>query len=163
MLSGFRCAFSCMVQYSLCHGMDIGTRDIVHWSVAAHHHIAYRTGFWLCAVLMLNVIRCSCHYFRDRILFHHDFHHNSCDYLWYFLWPSLPCDLHCRLSVHKEFWFCKCTTPWMFPPLRILLEYWIEYVSFGLLYVILHSLLGYSTGEFQAFQLIVIAAFGAVD
>ena len=80
-----------------------------------------------------------------------------------FLWPSLPCDLHCRLSVHKEFWFCKCTTPWMFPPLRILLEYWIEYVSFGLLYVILHSLLGYSTGEFQVFQLIVMAAFGAVD
>ena len=27
----------------------------------------------------------------------------------------------------------------------------------------LHSLLGYSTGEFQAKQLIVIAAFGAVD
>ena len=27
----------------------------------------------------------------------------------------------------------------------------------------LHSLLGYSTGEFQALQLIVFAAFGAVD
>ena len=27
----------------------------------------------------------------------------------------------------------------------------------------LHSLLGYSTGEFQALQLIVLAAFGAVD
>ena len=27
----------------------------------------------------------------------------------------------------------------------------------------LHSLLGYSTGEFQALQLIVPAAFGAVD
>ena len=26
-----------------------------------------------------------------------------------------------------------------------------------------HSLLGYSTGEFQALQLIVFAAFGAVD
>ena len=27
----------------------------------------------------------------------------------------------------------------------------------------LHSLLGYSTGEFQDLQLIVLAAFGAVD
>ena len=27
----------------------------------------------------------------------------------------------------------------------------------------LHSLIGYSTGEFQALQLIVLAAFGAVD
>ena len=27
----------------------------------------------------------------------------------------------------------------------------------------LHTLLGYSTGKFQALQLIVLAAFGAVD
>ena len=79
-LSGFRCAFSCVVQYSLCHGMDIGTCDIVHWSAAPHHLIAYRTGFWMCVVLVLNVFRCSCHYFRYGILFHRDFHHDSCDY-----------------------------------------------------------------------------------
>ena len=72
-LSGFGCAFSCMVQYYLCHRMDIGTCDIVHWSAALHHCIAYRTGFWVSVVLVLNVIRCSCHYFLDRILFHHDF------------------------------------------------------------------------------------------
>ena len=56
---------------------------------------------------------------------------------------------------------------WMFLPLDILLENWIEHVSFGLLYVMFtfptHSLLGYSTGEFQALQLIVLVAFGAVD
>ena len=69
-----------MVQYSLCHGMDMGTCDIAHWSAAPHHRIAYRIGFWMCVVLVLNVIRCSCHYFLDRILFHHDFHHDSCDY-----------------------------------------------------------------------------------
>ena len=39
------------------------------------------------------------------------------------------------LSVTKLFWFCKSATPWMFPPLDILLEYWIEHVTFGLLYV----------------------------
>ena len=44
----------------------------------------------------------------------------------------------------------------MFPPLDSLPEYWIEHVS-------LPSLLGYSTEEFQALQLINLAAFGAVD
>ena len=44
-LFGLKCAFSCMVQYSLCHGMDICTCDIVHWSSAPHHRIAYRTIF----------------------------------------------------------------------------------------------------------------------
>ena len=83
-LSGFGCAFSCMVQYSLCHGMDIGACDIVNWSMAPHHPIAYRTGFCVCVIPVLNVIRCACHYFLDKILFHHDFHHDSCDYHWDF-------------------------------------------------------------------------------
>ena len=73
-----------MFQYSLCHGMDIGTRDIVHRSAAPHNRIANRTGFWVYVVLVLNVISCSCHYFLDIILFHHDFHHDSCDYHWDF-------------------------------------------------------------------------------
>ena len=33
----------------LCHGMDIGTCDIVHWSAAPHHCIAIRTVF-VCAL-----------------------------------------------------------------------------------------------------------------
>ena len=83
-LCGFRCAFSCMFQYSLCHGMDIGTCDIVHWSAAPHNHIANRTGLSVYVVLVLNVIRYSCHYFLDRIIFHRDFHHDSCDFHWDF-------------------------------------------------------------------------------
>ena len=134
-LCGLRCVFSCVFQYSLCHGMDIGTCDIVLWSAAPHNRIANRTGFWVYAVLVLNVIRYSCHYFLDRILFHHDFHHDSCDYHWDFYGHWLPFDLHFRLPLHKYSWFCKCTTPWMFLPPDILLEYWIEHVSFGLLYV----------------------------
>ena len=35
---------------------------------------------------------------------------------------------------------------WMFPPLDILLQYWIEHVCFGLSMSCLHSLHGYSTG-----------------
>ena len=44
-LCGLRWAFSGMFQYSLCHGMDIGTRDIVHWSAAPNDRIANRAGF----------------------------------------------------------------------------------------------------------------------
>ena len=71
-----------MLQYSLCHGMDISTCDIVHWSTEPHNRIANRTGVGVYVVLVLNAIRCSCHYFLDRILFHHAFHHDSCDYHW---------------------------------------------------------------------------------
>ena len=51
-----------MLQYSLCHDMDIGTCGIVHWSAAPHDCIANRTGFWVNVVLVLNAIRYSCHY-----------------------------------------------------------------------------------------------------
>ena len=74
-----------MFQYSLCHGMDIGTCDIVHWSAARHNHLANLTGFSVYVVLVLNVSRYSFHVFLDRILFHHDFHHDSCDYHWVFM------------------------------------------------------------------------------
>ena len=122
---------------TLCHGMDIGTCDIVHWSAAPHNHIANRTGFWV-NVLVLNVIRYSCHYFVDRILFHHDFYHDSCDYHWDFYGHWLPFDLFFRLPLHV------------------------------ILVLQMHNSLnvsaaGHSTGEFHDLQLIVLAAFGAVD
>ena len=90
-----------MFQYSLCHGMDIGTCDIVHWSAAPHNPIANRAGFWVYVVLVLNVMMCSCHYFLARILFHHDFHIDSCDYHCDFYGHLLPFDQHFRLP------FCK--------------------------------------------------------
>ena len=62
----------------------LGTCDIVHWSAAPHNRIANRTGFWVYVVLVLNVIWYSSHYFLEWILFHHDFHHDSCDYHWDF-------------------------------------------------------------------------------
>ena len=74
-----------MFQYSLCHGMAIGTCDIVQWSAAPYNHIANLTGFSVYVVLVLNVSGTPVmHYFLDRILFHHDFHHDSCDYQWNF-------------------------------------------------------------------------------
>ena len=51
----------------------------------------------------------------------------------------------------------------MFPLLGILREYWIEHVILDSFVSCLHCQLGHSTGEFQALQLIVSVAFGAVD
>ena len=59
-----------------------------HYIIMVHYHacdiLSFQLIFWVCVVLVLNVIRCSCHYFLDRILFHHDFHNGSCDYHWDF-------------------------------------------------------------------------------
>ena len=74
--------------------------DILHLSVAPPNRIANRTGFWV-YVLMLDVIRRSCYYFQDGILFHHDFHHDGCDYNWDFYGHWLPFDPHFRLPLHN--------------------------------------------------------------
>ena len=37
----------------------------------------------------------------------------------------------CNGFLSRPISYGKCTTPWMFPPLDILLEYWIEPVTFG--------------------------------
>ena len=89
----------------------------------------------LCALLVLIVIMCSFYHFLDRLLFHPDFHHDSCDYYLHFLAILFILNYTFRLSVTKLFWFCKCATPWMFPSLNIRLEYWFEHVNFRLLYV----------------------------
>ena len=115
-----------------------------------HPITVHRSFFWGvgCVVLVLSVIRCSCHYFLDRILFHHDFHHDSCDYHLDFM--AIHYFLNYALGFPKSFWFCKCTTPWIFPPLEILFEYKIEHVTFGLLYAMFSFPTRISTGEFQA-------------
>ena len=51
----------------------------------------------------------------------------------------------------------------MFPPLDTLIEYWIEYATFGRLYVMFTFPTRMLTGQFQALQLIVPAVFGAMD
>ena len=45
-----------------------------------HPFIVYRTIFLVCVGLVLGVIRWSFYYFLDIIMFHHDFHRDSCDY-----------------------------------------------------------------------------------
>ena len=153
--------FNCIIQDSLYHNMDVGTM----WHCALVSCTPSQSMDWFLGV------RCSGVEYHDVlllllileiILFLRDIHHDSCDYYWNFMgilfilnYTFMPC-------VIKLFWFCKCTTPWMFPLLDILLEYWIEHVTFELLSC-LHCLPVYSTGEFQALQLIVLVASGAVD
>ena len=59
--------------------------------------------------------------------------------------------------------FCKSSLPRMFPPLDMISEFRIQLDIIGPFVSHLYSRLGYSTGEFQALQLIVLAAFGVVD
>ena len=87
--------------------------------------------FWSC------VIMCSFYYFIDRVLCHHGFHHHSCNCHWDFWAILFILSYTFRLSVTKLFWFCKCATPWMFPPLDIRHEYWIDHATFSLLYFML--------------------------
>ena len=147
----------------LCHGMEQGTCDIVHWSAAPHDFITNRTCFWVCVVLVLNVIRFSCHYFLDIIPFHHDFHHDCCDYHWdfmvinYLLIYTLGF-LYISKSGSANAQLPGCFCPWTFS-----LNIGLSMFPLDSFMSCLHSLLGYSAGEFQALQLIVLAAFGAVD
>ena len=76
--------FSCIIHYCLYHNMDIDTM----WHCALVSNTESQSiglFFGVCVVLMLSVIRCSCYYFVDRILFHHDLHLDSCDYHWSFM------------------------------------------------------------------------------
>ena len=66
-------------------------------------------------------------------------------------WP-FPLNYGLRLSITLYFWFCNYS-----PPSDIsALQYWIEYVTLGLLCLkVKYSQLGYSVGMFQPLQLII--------
>ena len=111
---------------------------------------------WVCVVLVLNVVRCSCHYFLDIIIFHHDIHHDSCDYHWDFM--AINCPLIYTLGLFyisssgsANAQLSGCFRPWTFS-----LNIGLNMLPLDSFISCLHSLLGYSTGEFQAFQLIVL-------
>ena len=101
-----------------------------------HPITVYRTVFCVCVVLVLSVIRCSCYYFLDRIIFHHDVHHDICDYNWDVNGHYLLFELHFRLSYLSTSGSANALLPGCFhPSVGILLENLIEHVTFGLLYI----------------------------
>ena len=76
----------------------------------------YSTGFWVCAVLMLNTIMCFVYYFLNSVLFHHKGCDHYCDFCQFLLmWPT-----------HLGF-------PWVFLALKLLFAYWIGHATFGFL------------------------------
>ena len=119
--------------------------------------------FGVFAVLVLSVIMCSFNYFPERILFHHDFHNFSCHFYW-FLWPIISF-LTTRLCFLYLSSFCSVNAqiPGCFHPLTFSLNTGLNMLPSNCFMSCLHSLLGYSTGDFQALQLILFAAFNAVD
>ena len=147
----------------LWHGMDLGTCDIVHWSAAFHHRIAYRTGHWVCVVLVLNVIRCSCHYFLDKILFHHIF------IMIIVIIIGILRTINYLLVYTLGFRYISSSgsanaqLPGYFRPWTFSLYIGLSMFLLDSCMSCLHSVLGYSTGKFQALQQIVLAAFGAMD
>ena len=64
-----------------------------------HPITVYKSGFGVCVILVLSVIRYSCYYFLDIIIFPHDFHHDGCDYHWDFYGHWLLFELHFRLAL----------------------------------------------------------------
>ena len=107
---------------------------------------------YLLGLLGGRYIQVLLYYFLDRILFHHDFYHESCNYYWDFYGHSFFLNYTFRLSVIKYLWFCKCATP---SPWTFSLYIGINMLLSDSFISCLHSLLEYSTGEFQASQLIV--------
>ena len=125
-----------------------------------HPITVYRTGFGVCVVLVLNAIRCTCHYFLDRIIFHNEYVltiiaifmsiNYFLNYTLGFLYLSSSGSANAQLP--------GCFSPWTFS-----LNFGLNMFPLDFFMSCLHSLLGYSAGEFQALQLIVLVAFGAVD
>ena len=77
-LLGFKCIFQFLVRDSLYHNMDIGSMCRCALASCTLSQ-SIRLFFFMCAVLVLIVIMCTFYYFLDRVLFYHDFHHDSCD------------------------------------------------------------------------------------
>ena len=97
------------------------------------------------------------------ILFHHDLHNDNWNYhsdfvvINYFLNYTLGF-LYLSSSGSANAQLPGCFRPWTFS-----LNIGLNMLPLDSFMSCLHSLLGYSAGEFQALQLIVLVAFGAVD
>ena len=128
--------FNCIAQHTLYHNIGIGT--MWHFALVSST-VSQSIGLFL-------GVRCSGVEWHYVLLLLHVFPWLNSISSWFSSWQlwllldffyhSLLFELHFKLYVTKWFWCCKCATPWIFPPLDILLEYWIEHVTFGLLYVI---------------------------
>ena len=110
-------------------GLEVNRYVWCRQKMSQQHPITiYRTGLWFalfwCWLLLGAVVYC----YLDIILFHHGFYHDSCDYYWDLYGHYLLFNYTFRLSVTKQFWICKCATPWMPRWFRL----WIFSLNIGL-------------------------------
>ena len=117
----------------------------------------YTSRFWVCAFLWCRVSLCVPF---TNFLIHFCFIMKIMTIIGIVM---LNCTL--RLSVTKRFLFCKCATPLLgwFRPWTFPLNNGLNESPSCCFMSCFDSLLVYSTGEFQALQLTVLAVFGAVD
>ena len=132
--------------------------DVQHWQCSTPSSQYIGLFFWVCAVLILNI----------TILFLYIYQYQCLILSWWLLVlptclrPWLP-NLNYRFRYpESNFGSVILLTSVMFPPMEFLLEYWTEHVTSTTIMSNLYSQLGYSAGEFQALQMIILAVFGAV-
>ena len=150
-ISCLKAHFYCIVQHSLYHNWDIGT--MWHCAlVSCIHHSLY-----IGLVLGCAISQVECHYVLLSLFPWSNF------ILIFIMILVTILNYNLRLTVTKWFWFWKCASPWMIPPLDILNEYLIEYVTFGLLYVMFIFPTKIFYREFQGFATDCPCGVGAAD
>ena len=161
-LSGFKCTFSCMVQYSLNHDMDISTMwhcTLVSSTPSQSIGLVFVCALFWCWVSLGALVTISLIEFYFSMIFIMIVLTITGMFMAinYFLNDTLGF-LYLISSGSANAQLPGCFRPWTFS-----LNIGLNMLHLESLVSCLHSLLGYSTGKFQALQLIVLVAFGAVD
>ena len=161
-LSGFKCTFRCIVQYSLYHDMDIGTMwHCTLVSSTASQSIGLDFGcalFWSWVSLGAPVtISLIAFYFIMIFIMIVVTIIGILMAIYYFLNYTLGF-LYLSSSGSANAQLPGCFRLWTFS-----LNIGLNMLPLDSFISWLHSLLGYSTEEFQALQLIVLPAFRVVD
>ena len=96
----------------------------MHWLAAPHQSIGL-----VLASTLFSFIMCSFYYSLDRA------QHSSCDYYWDFYSQYFYFELQVKAFWNKVVLVLQTCTSLNVSTLDISFEFWIEYVTFGLLYV----------------------------
>ena len=168
-LSGFKCTFSCIIQYSLYHNMDIypyydiENTGLYNWkyiwnqTVSNRHMVPIGT-IWHCTLVSLTPSQSIglvfvCALFIVIVL----------TVIGIFMTIDYFLNYTLRFLYLSSFGSANAQLSGYFRPWTFSLNIGLSMFPLDSFMSCLQSLLGYYTGEFQALQLIILAAFGAVN
>ena len=160
-LSGFKCTFNCSVQYSLYYIIDIGTMwhcTLVSSNPSQTIELVLGCALFWCWLSLGAPVKISLIEFYFIMIFIMIVVNIIRIFMAIIYLLNYSLDfryLSSSGSANAE--LPGCFRPWTFS-----LNIGLNMIPLDAFMSCLHSLLGYSTGEFQALQLIVLAAFGAV-